>query len=131
MSKSLRERLLGQRPTGTNAAVPAAAGTEPLPGAGQLSETYTVARVDATDGASGMFGPRKSDDVALSMVDELKRELHRKLIDRLDLEALELVTDERQVAAQIRHLSRNCCATRPRRSRSPNVRRWWTRWSTK
>ncbi len=102
MSKSLRERLLGQRPTGTTVSVPAAAGTEPLTGAGKLSETYTVARVDATDGASGMFGPRKSDDAALSMVDELKRELHRKLIDRLDLEALELVTDERQVAAQIR-----------------------------
>ena len=103
MSKSLRERLLGQRPAGTNAAVPAAAGSEPLPGAaGSIAETYTVARVDATDGASGMFGPRKTDDAALSLVDELKRELHRKLIDRLDLEALELVTDERQVAAQIR-----------------------------
>ncbi len=66
------------------------------------NETYSVARADTNDGASGMFGPRKAEDATLNPVDELKRELHRKLIERLDLEALELVTDERQVAMQIR-----------------------------
>ncbi len=103
MSKSLRERLLGQRPVG----LPGEASPEaprPLPALGgkSVSETYTIAKVDTNDGASGMFGPRKAEEAALSLVDELKRELHRKLIERLDLEALESVTDERQVAAQIR-----------------------------
>ena len=102
MSKSLRERLLGARPAATNGAVTPATEPEPQTRGGTVSETYAVARIDATDGASGMFGPRKGDDETLSLVDELKRDLHRKLIERLDLEALELVTDERQVAAQIR-----------------------------
>jgi pilus assembly protein CpaF len=49
-----------------------------------------------------MFGPRRTDDDILNPVDELKRNIHRKLIERLDLEALEKVTDERQISAQIR-----------------------------
>ena len=98
MSKTLRERLMGK---GTAAA--AAAGTAiPLANGDGSNETYAVAKADTNDGASGMFGPRKSEEGALNPVDELKRELHRKLIERLDLEALELVTDERQVAMQIR-----------------------------
>ena len=98
MSKTLRERLLGK---GT--AVVATTDT-PTPGANgaATNETYAVAKADTNDGASGMFGPRKSVDVTLNPVEELKRELHRKLIERLDLEALELVTDERHVAMQIR-----------------------------
>ena len=38
----------------------------------------------------------------LSVVDQLKLDVHRRLIDRLDLEALEKITDERQLTVQIR-----------------------------
>ena len=98
MSKSLRERLMGKSAT----ALPEPAAAVAYPHAVGDNATYAVARADTNDGASGMFGPRKSEDSTLNPVDELKRELHRKLIERLDLEALELVTDERQVAMQIR-----------------------------
>jgi pilus assembly protein CpaF len=97
---SLRDRLLGR--TVPLAAPIAEVLPTPALGANVRNETYTVAKIDRTDGASGMFGPRKSDDATLNPVEELKRELHRKLIERLDLEALELVTDEREVAKQIR-----------------------------
>lgn len=56
----------------------------------------------AANGASGMFGPRRVESQVLSPVEELKRALHRKLIDRLDLEALEELTDEKQISGQIR-----------------------------
>jgi pilus assembly protein CpaF len=36
-------------------------------------------------------------------VDQLKLDVHRRLIDRLDLEALEKITDERQLTVQVRH----------------------------
>ncbi len=55
-----------------------------------------------TDSASGMFSARRADDDTLTPVEELKRAVHAKLIERLDLEALERVKDERQIAAQIR-----------------------------
>jgi pilus assembly protein CpaF len=97
---SLRDRLLG-RTVPLTIPVPEVLPTPGL-GANVKNETYTVAKLDRTDGASGMFGPRKTDDVTLNPVEELKRDLHRKLIERLDLEALELVTDEREVAKQIR-----------------------------
>ena len=100
MSKTLRERLLGKNSTAVDVpvAVPAAGSAT----GAAANDTYSAAKIDATEGASGMFGPRGGAEAALSAVDELKRELHRKLIDRLDLEALELVTDERQVTIQIR-----------------------------
>lgn len=103
MSKSLRDRLTGRSPV-----TPSTPAVAPAPGNGAgvsgdaAGATYKPASVDESDGASGMFGPRRGDEEALSPVDELKRALHRKLIERLDLEALELVTDERQIAAQIR-----------------------------
>jgi pilus assembly protein CpaF len=49
-----------------------------------------------------MFGPRRTEETILSPVEELKRSIHRRLVERLDLEALERVTDEQQVSAQIR-----------------------------
>jgi pilus assembly protein CpaF len=99
MSKSLRDRLLGRSAPVAPPSAPLTAPGINIPG---TSETYSAAKVDASDTASGMFGPRKTEESTLSPVEELKRELHRKLIERLDLEALELVTDEKQVANQIR-----------------------------
>jgi hypothetical protein len=43
-----------------------------------------------------------ADAAPLSAVDQLKLDVHRRLIDRLDLEALEKITDERQLTLQIR-----------------------------
>jgi pilus assembly protein CpaF len=104
MAKSLRERLTG-RPARTDAAPPTSNGN----GSGDhaaiapvAGSTYEPLAASLNDKASGMFGPRRTDDDILNPVDELKRNIHRKLIERLDLEALEKVTDERQISAQIR-----------------------------
>jgi len=43
-----------------------------------------------------------AEPAPLSAVDQLKLDVHRRLIDRLDLEALEKITDERQLTVQIR-----------------------------
>jgi pilus assembly protein CpaF len=51
--------------------------------------------------ASTMMG-RRGEQHALSPVEQLKVELHRKLIDRLDLAALEAIQDEATLAHQIR-----------------------------
>jgi pilus assembly protein CpaF len=40
--------------------------------------------------------------IELSAIDQLKVDLHRRLVDRLDMEALESVKDERELASQIR-----------------------------
>ena len=50
---------------------------------------------------SGMYG-RRIEEEMLSSIDRVKIELHRKLIERVDLEALEQITDERIVNAEIR-----------------------------
>jgi pilus assembly protein CpaF len=51
---------------------------------------------------SGILGPR-IDERALDPLDQIKVDLHRRLIERLDLEALDQIKDERELAAQIRH----------------------------
>ncbi|HJU91069.1 MAG TPA: CpaF family protein [Gemmatimonadaceae bacterium] len=52
--------------------------------------------------ASGILGPR-IDERALDPLDQIKVDLHRRLIERLDLEALDQIKDERELTAQIRH----------------------------
>jgi pilus assembly protein CpaF len=91
MTKSLRERLQGRTQPPPEVPTPVRPVPAVAPGA-----------VDSFGGASGMFGPRRGEATVMSPVDELKRSLHRKLIDRLDLEALEALTDEKQIASQIR-----------------------------
>jgi pilus assembly protein CpaF len=53
---------------------------------------------------AGAAGAREAGGggAPLSAVDQLKLDVHRRLIDRLDLEALEKITDERQLTVQIR-----------------------------
>jgi pilus assembly protein CpaF len=58
--------------------------------------TTPVAPVDP-DGAA-----RRTDPPPASPVGELAHALHRTLVDRLDLAALETLADERQVAARVR-----------------------------
>ena len=50
---------------------------------------------------SGMYG-RKIEEEVLTPIDRVKIDLHRKLVERLDLEALEEINDERIINAEIR-----------------------------
>ncbi|HMS02590.1 MAG TPA: hypothetical protein PKE51_06430, partial [Gemmatimonadaceae bacterium] len=86
MSRTLRDRLAG-RATAPESVLPAA-----------------TARAGRTEGAatSGMFGWRRADGADLSPVEELKRAIHRQLIERLDLAALEALDDEAQLTLRIR-----------------------------
>src|SRR6185437_2596019 len=52
--------------------------------------------------SSGMFTQPRPESQALSAVEQLKLELHRRLIARLDLAALERITDESVIVLQIR-----------------------------
>ena len=56
-----------------------------------------------TTDASSIRAPRRIEVEALSPVEQLKVDLHRRLIERLDLEALERITDEHVVETQIRN----------------------------
>lgn len=99
MSNTLRRRLTG-----------APQPKEPKPGEGDRASTgpvdessvYVPIASSMNDRASGMFANRRVEEEILTPVEELKRAVHGKLIERLDLEALERVKDERQIAGQIR-----------------------------
>ena len=58
-------------------------------------------RAGTPSSSSGMYGRRIEEEI-LSPIDRVKIDLHRKLIERLDLEALEQITDERIVNTEIR-----------------------------
>ncbi len=92
---SLRDRLAGRK------VVPA-----PGPESGQRdarSPAPVPAGPPAATRSSGMYGPLRDDEAALSTVDQLKVDLHRRLIERLDLDALEQIKNENELVAQIRH----------------------------
>ena len=99
---SLRERLTGTKPNGasrTAAAPPPArpAAAEPV----SYGEYAPPQR--PKERASGMYtGGRGREQPTLSAVEQLKVDLHRRLIERLDLEALEQVKDEAELSRQIR-----------------------------
>ncbi|MGZ8492371.1 MAG: CpaF family protein [Gemmatirosa sp.] len=57
----------------------------------------TASRTSGTSGAT----PRRAEG-ELTGVEQLKADLHRRLIDRLDLSALERVRDEEQLTEQVR-----------------------------
>ena len=96
---SLRERLMGTKrpvaPDGT-----ALAGSENGVDAARPVAAGSATRVQSNS-ASGMYS-RKSEEVVLTPVDQLKVDLHRRLIERLDLEALEQIKDEVELTTQIR-----------------------------
>jgi pilus assembly protein CpaF len=87
MALSLRDRLIGRNsPAGPGSQN--GAGTAPIP---------------VPDGpSSGMYSAVRSDEPAFTPVEQLKLELHRRLIERLDLEALEKISDESVIVFQIR-----------------------------
>jgi len=88
MALSLRDRLMGR--------------TSPL-GTLQPPSVSNGAPGATTAGpSSGMYAGVRSEEPALTAVEQLKLDLHRRLIERLDLEALEKISDESVVVQQIR-----------------------------
>ncbi len=97
---SLRERLLGNKRLGVVDA-PDTDGHDDQHGESANGGAVTAIPRPATGGASGMYR-RRGEEIELSPVDQLKVDLHRRLIERLDLEALEQIKDENELATQIR-----------------------------
>ncbi|MEN9507752.1 MAG: hypothetical protein RLZZ621_315 [Gemmatimonadota bacterium] len=97
MSNTLRQRL-----SGGAIAPEVRVGDAATPVKPDANTPYVPVVSSVNERASGMFGGRRVDDELLTPVEELKRAIHNRLIERLDLEALERVKDERQIAAQIR-----------------------------
>jgi pilus assembly protein CpaF len=90
MAPSLRDRLLGRN---TN--------TASTPSIGH-SNGATSVPVDAEGPSSGMYSGSRDGGVLLTAVEQLKVDLHRRLIERLDLEAMEKISDESVIVQQIR-----------------------------
>src|SRR3954470_9108279 len=119
---SLRERLLGRstpnltpksnagqngthptsEPPNATSIVDGNASTipQPAPAASTLPTLPTSRTAGITSRTGHTFAPRL-ETAALSPGDQLKVDLHRRLIDRLDLEALERVKDEHVLIQQI------------------------------
>src|SRR5688572_1639270 len=99
---SLRDRLT-RRANGTTTPI-VSAETEGAD-ARQTPTTPTrqapVGRGPAVTPTSGMYG-RRIEVEPISAIDQVKIGLHRKLIERLDLEALEQIPDERLLNSEIR-----------------------------
>ena len=112
---SLRERLAGIKPGSVKPPAPGRASTPTIapapqdggtavPNNGASSGSYrlpTSPPPAAPHRTSGMYS-RKIEEEILSVVDQLKVDLHHRLIERLDLEALEAVKDELELTTQIR-----------------------------
>ena len=100
---SLRDRLT-RRQNGTTSPIAAPVGaTTP---SGQVPAVTgprhtPVSKAPAVGVSSGMYG-RRIDVEQVSPIDQVKIDLHRKLIERLDLEALEQIPDERLLNSEIR-----------------------------
>ncbi|HEX6966782.1 MAG TPA: CpaF family protein [Gemmatimonadaceae bacterium] len=93
MALSLRDRLLGRS---NGASTTGAAAVDDR-------DVSALMPLGAEPGpSSGLYGARRPDEPMLSPVEQLKVELHRRLIERLDLEALERIADESAVVQQIR-----------------------------
>jgi pilus assembly protein CpaF len=115
MPPSLRDRLLGRTPNGAAPDAPTGNGdgTAPSTSVATTTEAGNRLRSPAPSGAAVPTAPAESPkldpravraaEVRLSAVDQLKLELHRKLVERLDLAALERITDEALLTAQIRN----------------------------
>jgi pilus assembly protein CpaF len=115
---TLRERLLGgltptQTPvitvpgrggvTDRSAAVDASAGFSAATIAPPPAIRRRVPTSAAIDRRPQTFAPRRIDVEPLGPVEQLKVDLHRQLVERLDLEALERITDSTELSAQIRN----------------------------
>ena len=103
---SLRERLRRLQPASSPNPAPEtgsdAPGNRLEPTLSTTSESLApLTSISATMRASTGFYA-VPEEPELTAVEQLKLDLHRRLIDRLDLEALEKITDEDELSAQIR-----------------------------
>ena len=109
---SLMDRLSGRKsPNGTGAQAPTALPSSPPEGikpaaTPQPAQPIHTGAMPATGSSmragSSMYSRGGRDEEKLSAVDQLKIDLHHRLIERLDLEALEQIKDEVEVVHQIR-----------------------------
>jgi pilus assembly protein CpaF len=90
---SLRDRLTRRSNGSQSERAPVPTPADPVRIASVLS---------GAQGTSGMLTTRKIEEEPITQLDRVKMELHRKLIDRLDLEALEAIHDETVLNAEIR-----------------------------
>ncbi|MBL0940727.1 MAG: CpaF family protein [Gemmatimonadaceae bacterium] len=97
MERSLRDRLLGRK-AGSAPAVDASASN----GSSPNGRDPEAASFDPLAGLPTPEARVEQDSTGLSPVDLLKRDLHQKLVDRLDLAALEKIRDENMLTQQIR-----------------------------
>jgi len=118
---SLRERLMGRKKETENGngngatppdGLPAATPTGPITAVTGPLSPITAVRPTAPGHSRQSFASRsgtastfthKLETAALSPVEQLKVDLHRRLIERLDLEALESIKDESVLIQQIRN----------------------------
>ena len=96
MSISLRDRLLGltQAPASPDRETPSdGAGTD-------LSNRLRTTPLEPGETSMGAFADVTPETI--DPIEQLKVDVHRRLIERLDLEALERITDQRVLTEQIR-----------------------------
>jgi pilus assembly protein CpaF len=95
---ALNDRLTGRKPPvptdaangdGRNNGVRPPVRGGPLPG-------------QSLDAAPSMYSVKRDDEGTLNPLDQLKVDLHRRLISRLDLDALERIKSEAELTSQIR-----------------------------
>ena len=99
---SLMDRLSGRKPGSNGAAAPPAT-SPPVPVSTTVVAPSPPPVAPQAPRASSMYTSRtQRGEEKLSAVDQLKIDLHHRLIDRLDLEALEQIKDEVEVVHQIR-----------------------------
>src|SRR6478672_849752 len=95
---SLRDRLTRRSGTAETTKTPADNNGNtppgPVPAVTASPRQTPVSKAPAAASSSGMYG-RRTEVEQLSPLDQVKIDLHRKLIERLDLEALEQIPDER------------------------------------
>ena len=115
MPPSLRDRLLGRSQNGSAPASPPSEGTTPAAPGTAAAPIDSKVRVQTPGQPPSLaqvppaevskIDPRsvRVAEIRLSAVDQLKLELHRKLVERLDLAALERITDEALLTTQIRN----------------------------
>ena len=105
---SLKDRLLG-RTTSPNGVTPGVSGAASDIAPSAPSAPSAPAALPAPTSAaaaaqsSGMYAHRIEEE-QLSAVDQLTGEVHQRLIERLDLDALEKIKDERVVSTEIRRV---------------------------
>ena len=110
---SLIDRLAGRKTNGSTPSTPASSPAsdpegslgarlnQPRPGANVPSTAPQIGSMSQQVRSSGMYARERIEE-EISAIDQLKVDLHHRLIERLDLEALEQIKDETEIVHQIR-----------------------------